>query len=212
MATKTNPRSCSLAAWRVLMAPIRSEVAEALRLLGTASIAEVARMIDRPADSLYRHVAALQKHQLVDEVGFRKTGRHAERLFRLAAEDFKPDFTHESTARINRAIHDTASTLLKATTRAVRDAAAAEALQIGAAQNVALSYELGWLTPEAFLEVRMLVSRLKVLMDHSKLTQEGALYLTLAVICPVSRKRAAALDVRAEAPRPKESSLRSPRK
>ena len=59
-------------AWRVLISPVRAEIAEALRLLGPCSMAELAAAIDRPADSLYQHLELLQKAGFVVQAGFRK--------------------------------------------------------------------------------------------------------------------------------------------
>ncbi|MFO0082890.1 MAG: ArsR family transcriptional regulator, partial [Phycisphaerales bacterium] len=44
--------------WKLLLSPVRAEVAEALRLLGPSSIADIADILDRPADGLYPHVRA----------------------------------------------------------------------------------------------------------------------------------------------------------
>jgi len=53
--------SCRLiespAVWSVLVAPVRAEIVEALRLLGPCSLAEIGDAINRPADSLYKHGA-----------------------------------------------------------------------------------------------------------------------------------------------------------
>jgi DNA-binding transcriptional ArsR family regulator len=187
------------------MSPIRSEVAEALRLAGPCSVAEIALIIDRPADTLYRHIDALRKAGFVAEAGLRKKGRTAEQLFDMVAADFVPDFSHSSVLLENRITHSTAATLLKAMERTVRDAAAARAIvarQPG--RNTSMSYELGWLTPAMYQEVRALIGRLKVLMDESKKTRTGRLYMTLAIACPVVRKRGArnpAPPTKARAPR-----------
>jgi predicted ArsR family transcriptional regulator len=190
--TPFSPTAFSPAAWSVLMSPVRSEVAEALRLLGPSSVADIAHTLDRPADTLYRHLAALKRAGFVREVGLRKRGRNAELLFELTANDFEPDFSGMSKAEAGRVVHRAASSLLKAMDRTVRDAAAAHAIETQpATRNIALSYELGWLTPTAYAEARSLLLRLKALMDEGKTRRAGQLYMTLAIACPVVRKRGA---------------------
>jgi DNA-binding transcriptional ArsR family regulator len=207
-------------AWSVLMSPIRNEVAEALRILGPSSVAEIAEIIDRPADTLYRHLEILQEAGLVQAVGFRKLGRNAEQVFELTARDFVADFSGVSRSLENRTLHRAISNLLKATDRTVRDAAAAQALygpltatvataaatvgsvasdptRAGVAPpaferpNLSLTYELGWLTPAGHQEVRALLERIKEIMAVGRGQPGSCLYMTLAVVSPVVRKRGA---------------------
>lgn len=186
----------SPAAWMTLVAPARSEIVEVLRLLGPCSAAEIAATLDRPADALYRHIDVLKREGFVRDVGLRKAGRNAEQIFDVVAEDFVIDFAGgpegPGSAAENKAIFKTASSFLKAMGRTVRDTAAARGLDPRAeTRNISINYELSWLTPEKFLEVRALIRRLKALMDESKKTREGRLYMTLAIACPVTRKRRA---------------------
>ncbi len=176
----------------VLAAPARTEIAEALRLLGPCSVAEIATVIDRPADTLYRHIEALRKAGFVREAGLRKVGRNAEQTFDVVAEDFVIDFTGQAGRAENQAIARTANSFLKAMSRAVRDTAQVGGLDPRAeTRNISINYELSWLTPEKFQEVRDLIRRLKALMDDGKRRREGRLYMTLAIACPVTRKRGA---------------------
>lgn len=176
----------------VLVAPARIEIVEALRLHGPASVAEIAATIDRPADTLYRHLEALKAAGFVVDAGFRRSGRHTEQLFDVVAEDFPLEFDEGRAARAeeHRAIVAMADSFLKAAGKAVRESATARELQYGVAdRNLSLNYELGWLTPERFDEVRALIRRIKAIMDEGKRTREGRLYLTLAIATPVTRKR-----------------------
>jgi DNA-binding transcriptional ArsR family regulator len=182
----------SPAAWSVLMSPVRVEVAEALRLAGPCSIADIARTLDRPADTLYRHVDALRRAGFVREAGLRKGARNIEQLFDVTADDFAPAFEGVSPAAQARVISRASESLLRATARTIRDSSRAGSLVLHeGSRNFSINYELSWLTPEAFGEVRALIGRLKKLMDAGKKRREGRLYLTLAVACPVTRKRGA---------------------
>ena len=178
--------------WCVIVSPVRAEIVEALRLLGPCSAAEIAAAIGRPADSLYKHVELLQKAGFVVDAGFRKGERNVEQLFDAVADDFAIDFQDATGADENKAIVTTVNSFCKAMIRAVRDSAKARQLEFHPEKrNLAINYELSWLTEEAFQEFRGLVRRMKQLMDDGKKRREGRLYMSLIVATPVTRKRGA---------------------
>jgi predicted transcriptional regulator len=180
----------SIAAWNTLSAPVRTEIAEALRLQGPCSIADIARTLDRPADSLYRHFKALCKVGIVIEVGLRKKGRNAEQIFDLIADDVAPDFSKSSVIQANKAIYHSSKSLLGAMSRTIRDTANANGFSIKKhTRNVSINYELSWLTEKDFARVRKLITEIKAIMDECKTKRKGRLFMTLAMISPVTRKR-----------------------
>ncbi len=180
----------SPASWEVLVAPARAEIVEAIRLLGPCSIAEVAEAIGRPADTLYRHIALLTEAGFLRDAGIRKGDRNLERLVDTVADTFVIDFEDDTGAAENRAIVATANSFLGAMGRAVRDSASARQLVLAEQdRNILINYELSWLRPEDYQEVRVLINRLKQIMDDGKTRREGRLYVTLAMACPVTRKR-----------------------
>ena len=182
----------SPAIWMVLVSPVRTEIVEAFRLSGPCSIAEIAAVIDRPADSLYKHVELLQAAGYLVEAGFRKGDRHIEQLFDVVADDFAIDFKDSGGAAENAAVVATANSFLKAMARAVRDSAAARQLEFKPeTRNMAINYELSWLTEASFQEMRELIRRLKALMDDGKRRREGRLYMSLVIATPVTRRRGA---------------------
>lgn len=180
------------------MAPARTEIVEAMRMTAPCAIADIAEILDRPADTLYRHMDKLVRAGLVVEVGRRRRGRRMERLFDLVADDFGFGLRETSGRIANRAIEECANSFLRSTTRAVRDSAAAGALVVGEEErNLVVSYELGWLTPAGVREARAILARLKQLMDAGKssdarLAPGAGLYLALGVVVPVTRRRGAA--------------------
>jgi hypothetical protein len=182
----------SPAAWNVLVSPVRAEIIEALRLMGPCSLAEIGAASNRPADALYKHLELLQQAGFVVEAGFRKGARNVEQLFDVVADDFMIDFNDGTGAAENKAIVTTAHSFLKALGRAVRDSAAARQLEFHPARrNISINYELSWLTPEDFQEVRALAGRIKQLMDEGKKKRQGRLYMSLFVATPVTRRRGA---------------------
>ena len=189
----SRPRShpvTSPATWEILVSPARAEIVEAIRLLGPCSAAEIAESIGRHADTLYRHLDLLIEAGFVVEAGVRKGERNLERLFDVVADDFVIDFSDDAGAAENRAIVKTATSFLSAMNRAVRDSAEARELVFRReARNISINYELSWLRPEDYEEVRALIGRLKQIMDEGKTRRQGRLYMTLAMACPVTRKR-----------------------
>lgn len=193
MKRKQSAPLCTPAAWLTMMAPVRSEIAQALTMLGEASIAEVAEVIDRPADTLYRHVAMLERAGVVREGEPRRVGRHTERVYSMVAPDMQPDFTGATPRLENKVGYRTASALLKSMSRTVRDAAAAQILVTRPqGRNLSMTYELGRLTPAMYEELRGHLRAIKALMDRGKKEREGTLYLSITVACPVVRRRGAA--------------------
>ena len=57
------------AVWTILIAPVRAEIIETLRMLGPCAIADVASQLDRPADSLYKHFEKIVATGVVVEIG-----------------------------------------------------------------------------------------------------------------------------------------------
>jgi hypothetical protein len=183
---------CAPAAWLTMMAPVRSEIAQAITLLSPCSVAQIAAVIDRAADTLYPHLAKLCRAGIVVESGVRKSGRHSERLFAMRATDVQPDFRGASIALENKVGYRTASALLKAMDRTVRDAAAAKAIvSRPAARNISMTYELGRLTPAMYQQLRGHLRSIKALMDRGKRQRTGTLYLAISIACPVVRRRGA---------------------
>jgi DNA-binding transcriptional ArsR family regulator len=179
--------------WSLLVAPARIEIVEAMRIAAPCSIAEIAEILDRPADTLYRHVEKLVRAGLVLQSGVRRRGRRFEQLFDLVADDFRFAFRDGSGRAANKAFEECANSFLKSAMRAVRDSArAGQLVAKDDERNLALIYELGRLTPAGFREVRALVTRIKELMDQGKRSPEGRLYLSVSVLTPVTRKRGAA--------------------
>src|SRR4029450_2776353 len=67
-----------------LLSPVRQEILDALARLGTASIADIAATLGRPADALYYHLRELVRVRLVVRSVSTRTGR-GEALFRTIA-------------------------------------------------------------------------------------------------------------------------------
>lgn len=178
--------------WSVLVAPVRLEVVEAMRMIAPCSIAEIAAALDRPADTLYRHIDKLKRAGMVVEAGVRRSGRRFEQVYDLVADDFRVGFKEVSGRTANKAYNDTMQSILKIASRTARDSAAAsELVGLGDDRNIIGKIEHAWLTQEEFLELRELMMKVKLYMDARKARREGRLYLAAVIAMPVTRKRGA---------------------
>jgi len=163
-----------------------------MRLIAPCSIAEIAAAIDRPADTLYRHVDKLRKIGVVVDVGVRRAGRRFEQVFDLAGDDFRPQFRDSSARTANKMFELSTRSIAKILLRTTRDAAAAEQIVYGPVErNASVKFEHAWLTPEEFVQLRELFLGIKRFMDARKSRREGRLYLAAFAAVPVHRKRRA---------------------
>ena len=178
--------------WTVLVAPVRLEIVEAMRMIAPCSIAEIAAALDRPADTLYRHIDKLRRAGFVVEAGVRRSGRRFEQVYDLVADDFRVGFKEVAGRTANKAYNDTMQSILKIASRTARDSAAAsELVGMGDERNIIGKIEHAWLTQQEFLELREMMMRVKLYMDARKARREGRLYLAAVIAMPVTRKRGA---------------------
>lgn len=178
-------------AWGTWLSTVRQEVLEGFRLHGPCSIADVADATGRPADSLYRHVKLLLDAGFLEERGFRKGRRNAERVYDAAADDFAPPRISGSSAKADRAmLVRTATVLSRATVNMLRDSAAAGRLEFTAdRRNFAIQYELTWLTPARYAELRGHLLKINELINQGRVRREGDLYAIYSMATPVTRRR-----------------------
>lgn len=183
----SNPRH-----WKVLVAPVRLEMIEAMRMIAPCSIAEIAVALDRSADTLYRHMAKLQAAQVVVPVGSRKSGRRTEQVYDLVADDFRVGFKDTTPRAANKAYNETVQSILKIASRTARDSAAAcQLIGIGDERNIVGKIEHAWLSHADFVALRDILMRAKQFMDRRKGARDGRLYLAAFLAMPVTRKRGA---------------------
>lgn len=184
------------AVWKVLIAPVRAEIMETLRMLAPCGIADVARQLDRPADSLYRHFEKLIATGVVVEKGTRPAGRRTERVYDLVADDFGGRFASSSRAASNDAYRTTAKTILTMAARTFRDAADAGVLVglgLDKPCNTRAFFEHVWLTDADFAELNRLFASLNAFLNSKKTpSSDTRLHLVAVFTAPIVRRRGAA--------------------
>jgi len=193
------------AVWKTLVAPVRAEILETLRMLGPCGIADVARHLDRPADSLYRHFEKLVATGVVIETGTRSTGRRIERVYDLIADDLGARFRTSSVRAVNDAYLTTAKTILKMSARTFRDAAAAGEL-VGLGLDKPCStrafFEHVWLTAADFEKLNTLFGTLNTFLNSKKTrAADTRLHLVSVLAAPIVRRRGAKRSKPAVTPR-----------
>lgn len=175
-----------------MVAPVRLEMIEAMRMIAPCSIAEIAVALDRSADTLYRHMEKLQAAQVVVVAGSRKSGRRNEQVYDLVADDFRVGFKDTTPRAANKAYNETVQSILKIASRTARDSAAAcQLIGIGDERNIVGKIEHAWLSHADFLALRDILMRAKQFMDRRKGARDGRLYLAAFLAMPVTRKRGA---------------------
>lgn len=179
-------------AWAVYIAPARLELVEGMRMIAPCSVAELAAAIDRPADTLYRHIEKLRKIGVVTDAGIRRAGRRFEQVFDLAGDDFRPQLRDATPRATNKMFNDTTRSIAKILLRTARDAAAAQQIVFDAGKrNAFVKFEHAWLTPAEVEQLAALFLEIKRFMDARKARREGRLYLTAFATMPVHRRRSA---------------------
>ena len=111
--------------WTKMMAPVRFELLEAMRAIAPCSAREIALALDRPADALYPHLRVLLKIGVVRDVGGRPGRTRPERVYDLAADDFRPSFSQAGRAATGRVIDRSMQTMAGIVARTSRKSAAA---------------------------------------------------------------------------------------
>jgi len=176
-------------AWVTMTAPVRLEMLEALRLLGPCAIADIATMLDRPADALYRHMDKLVRLGAVRELEQRKVGRRLERTYDVVIH---PGFRDGGSKAANQAYDHTVKVICKIAGRASRDAAESGQLKFSAeARTLAALVHHGWLTPSEFARARELLMELQALLGAGRRRPDARLYVIASMLLPVVRKRGA---------------------
>lgn len=186
------PPSCEISdpeQWKACSTPIRLEILDSLRAHSPCTIRDIARDIERPAPTLYKHIEAMEKAGFVVRSGYRKSGRHVEQIIDLAADNFRVAFKTGDSAETD-ALVDTARSFTHAGYTAFRDAAEAGALRITPDDlNTLVAYGLGRLTPEGFKKIRALLGEMRDTLSTGRTERSGDLYAVSIVVTPLCRKK-----------------------
>jgi len=110
---------------RALRTPLRQEILQAMSLLGSASVKELASALGRAPASLYYHVHELENVGLIRAKAERRSGTRTETVYETTADQIRIDRTKRTKAFVD-ALEDLHRATLAQTTREVTSALSAK--------------------------------------------------------------------------------------
>ena len=173
--------------WDAISSPVRFEMYACLEGAGPCSVAELANLMAVPADSLYHHIKILHKSGLIQEAGFRKSGRQIEAVYDVTADqlifDLEADGNVERLTKLNdAALRQCSRTLKSAMKRGV-------ASTRGPGRNTCARLETAWLSREELAEVRRHVEAISGIFAAGRTRRSGQLMMAWCCLSPVVRGR-----------------------
>lgn len=173
--------------WEAITSPVRFEICTFLEGAGPCSIAELAELMDVPADSLYHHIRILLKAAIVVEAGFRKKGRQIETIYDVAADEISFDL--ESDHHVER-INKLNAAVLRQCSRNLKSALeSGQARFRGQHRNLYARLETAWLTRDELAEVRQHVEAISSIFENGRKKNRGQLMMACLCLGPVVRSR-----------------------
>lgn len=163
-ATPSARRITDRAQLECLTSSARQEILSALETAGPSTVADVARLLGRPADGLYHHIRALRAVGLVVEVGTVRCGKRPGAQYDVA---FRPlrvrhDLESESGRDVARRIG--AAVLRSASGDVDACFAGGQGTLEGSGRDLRVGRLTGWLSSEDLVELNSLVDRAFELM------------------------------------------------
>lgn len=174
---------------RTLASGARQEILDALARLGTVSVAQIARTLDRPAAGLYYHLQVLVRSGLV--IAVRKAGRsRSEALYRAVAPEVRLPPSMSKTKPVATIV----SSLLRLGARDYRRAAQRPDAKLpkGVRELWALR-TVGRLTDEQLSRVNRSIRDMLGEMERSP--KQGKLYAVTVLLTPLDRRRSSDAEV-----------------
>lgn len=171
---------------RALASPARQELLDLLARTGPATVAELARLVRRPADGLYYHLRALRSVGLVSDAGSRMRAGRAETLFQSTRRE--PALQHDPGPGGNSPdIAAVVSSMLRLGIRDFRRAAASGAVRTrGPGRELWALRVNGWLSPRELREVNQ---RIRGLRDAvGRRGPHGKLYAITILLTPLEHR------------------------
>jgi predicted transcriptional regulator len=173
---------------RLLTSAIRLEIIDTLLVNGPSSVADLARELARPADSLYYHIHKLLNGGLLSKEGLRKTSRRDEILYRVDASRVR--FKYDTgNSEINDIIRQAVRSMMRTSSRDFDEGLGADnAVSEGPARNIWAGRFKAWLSED---DLKTLNHHLHGIIDIllSSRREEGhRLHSVSMVITPLSER------------------------
>jgi len=178
---KTEQLSC-------LASAVRQEIVDTVQSLGSCSIAEMARLLGRPADGLYYHVKLLVKCGLLVEKGTETNNRREEVIYAVPHLGHRMQIDYQPADPVNRkhVIRIVDSLLNTARQDFNQGLESGECVVRGEHRNLWAGRSKGWLKAEELVEVNELLGRLIELLNQRKSPERSQLHVLSWVLAPVA--------------------------
>ena len=178
----------------VLASAPRLEIVDILADAGTLSVAELAAVLERPADALYFHLRALLRAGLVRHTGFRYRGRRKEALFRTIAPDLWLQYQPRREPN-RRAVTAIVSSMLRLGIRDFRRSfQRGDVIVSGRRRELWALRKAGRLSLPDLAVVNRLIERLR--SATSKPKGRGRLYAVTVLLTPLDHRRRESRQIR----------------
>ena len=178
----------------VLASAARQEIVDTLADAGTLSIAELAAVLERPADALYFHLRALLLAGLVRHTGFRYRGRRKEALFRTIAPGLWLQYQPRREPN-RRAVTAIVSSMLRLGIRDFRRSfQRGDVIVSGRRRELWALRKAGRLSLPDLAVVNRLIERLR--SATSKPKGRGRLYAVTVLLTPLDHRRRESRQIR----------------
>jgi len=179
---------------RTLASPVRQDIIDIIEGSGPCSVAHVAQLLGRPADSLYYHVRCLRRLGLVCERRVPGSRGRSEAVFDVPGRPMRIRYA-PSDRRNATAVSRVVGAMLRSAQRGFREGFVPDlAVPSGRHRNVWGARAKGWLTPADLAEANGLLERLIALMRRGSAAGPRArrlheLTFVLAPIAPRGPRR-----------------------
>ena len=178
---------------RALASPARQEIVDALAAAGPCSVAELARHVARPADSLYFHLRKLISVGLVVERQARKNGRHVASVYGVLGAP-RMRYKAVEPAAVSRVI----AAAVRLGGRDFARALNSDVVKEGPRRELWGGRAKGWLAASEVAEANRLIARLSTLMLGGR-PGRGRKAMTFTwVLAPAATARAAGVGAARE--------------
>jgi len=171
---------------RCLASAVRQEIVDTVQSLGSCSIAEMARLLGRPADGLYYHVKQLVDCGLLVEQGTEKNNRREEVIYAVPHLDHRMQIDYQPEDPVSRQlISRIVDSMLNTARQDFNRGLESEGCVVrGDHRNLWAARSKGWLKPEELVEVNELLNRLSELLDNRKSSERRELLVLSWVMAP----------------------------
>lgn len=180
----------SLGQLRALSSTVRQDIVDTLQALGTASVSELAKHLDRAPDSLYYHVRALVKAGLLTRrAESRRRGRHQEALYALATEGDRLRLSYRAgRSRESQAVAELVGNMLRASQREFTAALALpDCVTEGPCRELWAGRSKGWLSMQELERCNALLAELAGLLCSVRSAERDRLFTLQFLLAPARR-------------------------